>query len=64
MTEQDAIFTDTESEGCTGATGMLPVYECRPVPSGIIKIGVNKPCPCGSNKKFKKCCKILDSKCL
>lgn len=21
------------------------------------KIGVNEPCPCGSGKKFKKCCK-------
>jgi uncharacterized protein len=20
------------------------------------KIGVNQPCPCGSGKKFKKCC--------
>jgi len=20
------------------------------------KIGRNEPCPCGSNKKFKKCC--------
>ena len=23
----------------------------------ISKIGVNAPCPCGSGKKFKKCCK-------
>lgn len=22
-----------------------------------VKIGVNKPCPCGSGKKFKKCCR-------
>ena len=24
-----------------------------------MKISVNNPCPCGSNKKFKKCCKIF-----
>ena len=23
------------------------------------KIGVNEPCPCGSGKKYKKCCKML-----
>jgi len=21
------------------------------------KVGVNEPCPCGSGKKFKKCCR-------
>ena len=25
------------------------------------KIGVNQPCPCGSGKKFKKCCRNLTS---
>jgi uncharacterized protein YecA (UPF0149 family) len=25
-------------------------------PSGRQKIGRNDPCPCGSGKKFKKCC--------
>ena len=24
------------------------------------KIGVNDPCPCGSGKKYKKCCKPID----
>ena len=24
------------------------------------KVGVNDPCPCGSGKKYKKCCKPLD----
>lgn len=27
---------------------------------GTKKIGVNAPCPCGSGKKFKKCCKEKD----
>lgn len=25
-------------------------------PAGVVKIGRNDPCPCGSGKKFKKCC--------
>lgn len=24
-----------------------------------MKISVNSPCPCGSQKKFKKCCKVF-----
>ncbi len=27
-----------------------------PVPHGSSKVGRNDPCPCGSGKKFKKCC--------
>lgn len=25
-----------------------------------LRVGRNDPCPCGSDKKFKKCCLILD----
>ena len=28
----------------------------RPVQSGAAKVGRNDPCPCGSGKKYKKCC--------
>ena len=27
-----------------------------PVIRGIGRVGRNEPCPCGSGKKFKKCC--------
>ncbi|MGA1824895.1 MAG: PBPRA1643 family SWIM/SEC-C metal-binding motif protein [bacterium] len=27
-----------------------------PMPSVSTKVGRNEPCPCGSGKKFKKCC--------
>ena len=27
-----------------------------PEPVEVIKVGRNDPCPCGSGKKFKKCC--------
>ncbi|MEO8158444.1 MAG: SEC-C metal-binding domain-containing protein [Betaproteobacteria bacterium] len=30
-----------------------------PMPSKSRKIGRNEPCPCGSGKKFKKCCGSL-----
>jgi tetratricopeptide (TPR) repeat protein len=30
-------------------------YE-KPVPVRVVKIGRNEPCPCGSGKKYKKCC--------
>ena len=28
----------------------------RKLPSKVVKIGRNDPCPCGSGKKYKKCC--------
>jgi uncharacterized protein YchJ len=28
----------------------------KPVPIRVVKIGRNVPCPCGSGKKYKKCC--------
>ena len=43
----------------------LPALELPPIPLGTLrepikreeaKVGRNDPCPCGSGKKFKKCC--------
>jgi hypothetical protein len=31
------------------------VYD-KPAPVSVVKIGRNEPCPCGSGKKYKKCC--------
>ncbi|CAK0768596.1 SEC-C motif domain protein [Gammaproteobacteria bacterium] len=28
----------------------------KPPPRHVVKIGRNNPCPCGSSKKYKKCC--------
>jgi uncharacterized protein YecA (UPF0149 family) len=28
-------------------------------PVRSVKIGRNEPCPCGSGKKYKKCCGLL-----
>ena len=45
---------DTTESCCSSSCGCEPQngtikYEGR-------KIGRNEPCPCGSNRKFKKCC--------
>lgn len=29
-----------------------------PLPTTVQKIGRNDPCPCGSGKKYKKCCAL------
>lgn len=33
-----------------------PAIKANPIVPGRVKIGRNSPCPCGSGKKFKKCC--------
>ncbi len=52
------------SAGFSGAAGLRPAKQARPAQSGIVsatantakKVGRNDPCPCGSGKKYKKCC--------
>jgi len=31
-------------------------YSVKPEPVRVVKVGRNEPCPCGSGKKYKKCC--------
>jgi hypothetical protein len=31
----------------------------QPIPNPLRKVGRNDPCPCGSGKKFKKCCLVV-----
>jgi tetratricopeptide (TPR) repeat protein len=35
---------------------LLQNLEEKPVPRTVEKVGRNDPCPCGSGKKYKKCC--------
>ncbi|MBE0664154.1 MAG: SEC-C domain-containing protein [Bacteroidales bacterium] len=30
----------------------------QPTQARFLKIGRNEPCPCGSGKKYKKCCMV------
>jgi len=61
----------TEGEEAAVAAGLdlrltregLPAYfsedverEPEPEPARAVKVGRNDPCPCGSGKKYKKCC--------
>ena len=43
------------SEGFAGGDGSQPKVK-KPVVNKTAKIGRNDPCPCGSGKKYKKCC--------
>ncbi len=47
--EQVAKVTSTQGSGDGSEKG-------RTVKNGKKKVGVNDPCPCGSGKKYKKCC--------
>ena len=53
--ERTAVAKVT-SEGFAG--GEKPVAK-KPVK--VVKIGRNEPCPCGSGKKYKKCCGINEA---
>ena len=37
-------------------SGEVPSHGTRPVRRASPKVGRNDPCPCGSGRKFKKCC--------
>ncbi len=62
MVEFKACFVEGETRHCLHERSRFVRYEGRwvytdgeidPVP---LRIGRNDPCPCGSGKKFKKCC--------
>ncbi len=38
------------------APGPIPANRVTTVRRDAVKVGRNDPCPCGSGKKFKKCC--------
>jgi len=46
------VLFDTTSGSATGR----PVALNPPIPAKSLKVGRNQPCPCGSGKKYKKCC--------
>ncbi|WP_421230160.1 YchJ family protein [Aeromonas jandaei] len=62
MVEFKAWFVEGETRHCLHERSRFVRYEGRwvytdgeidPVP---LRVGRNDPCPCGSGKKFKKCC--------
>lgn len=65
-----AMLADLESQGRLGGGRVLGAYtralkdafvdaasgKLKPVTRAGSRIGRNDPCPCGSGKKYKKCC--------
>jgi preprotein translocase subunit SecA len=44
------------AEEAAGYSGQLPEQHVTPFKREEPKVGRNDPCPCGSGKKYKKCC--------
>lgn len=53
----DAEIWQHEVNHLEGVEENVVDYFVEPPP---IEVGRNEPCPCGSGKKYKKCCQILD----
>jgi preprotein translocase subunit SecA len=61
--EQQFSYTDPE-QALLGRNSLQPRAAVQPAATGEVqtitreheKIGRNDPCPCGSGKKYKKCC--------
>ena len=49
------VAKETGASGTAGAT-----VKKQPVRKAAGKVGPNDPCPCGSGKKYKKCCRDKD----
>src|SRR3954471_12140918 len=50
----DAFKRDQERRA--GRLGLVPSAAPQPLINPFKNVGRNDPCPCGSGKKFKKCC--------
>ena len=61
QTESESARRANASPGETAGSwerpaGDIGAFLDRPAPARAEKIGRNEPCPCGSGKKYKKCC--------
>ena len=53
----DAFKRDQERRAArTGGISLAPSAAPQPLINPFKSVGRNDPCPCGSGKKFKKCC--------
>jgi tetratricopeptide (TPR) repeat protein len=55
---QEQLWDDLWRQRIAGETPVLPPMAASP-PAKKKKVGRNDPCPCGSGKKYKKCCMHL-----
>ncbi len=58
-TNQEVKREKVAKETGTAAASKTPVKK-QPVRTAAKKVGPNDPCPCGSGKKYKKCCMQKD----
>ena len=56
MDKEKKTIEEMQAEDRAAETGLEPAVAYRLPPSK--KVGRNAPCPCGSGKKYKKCCLI------
>jgi len=54
--ELEPIFLDAQQDMVVEYKNAYPSYKTETVRRVEEKVGRNDPCPCGSGKKFKKCC--------
>ena len=54
--EQLTAYDEVAKEMAAQQQAQGPIEKTKPIIRGIPKVGRNDPCPCGSGKKFKKCC--------
>ena len=53
--KRQKVAKETSASGTAEAT-----VKKQPVRNAANKVGPNDPCPCGSGKKYKKCCMQKD----
>src|SRR3954462_10028074 len=56
--DQDRWATSSEDAGLSFADTPLPLVDPFTFVDPLKGVGRNDPCPCGSGKKFKKCCLV------
>ena len=54
--QREQILKESDSSRALPGTKSTPVKKPNSVPVTSKKVGRNDPCPCGSGKKYKKCC--------
>lgn len=56
LSEVDSRALDLIFQDCLSGKALLDFDVVNPEAHSRIKVGRNDPCPCGSGKKYKKCC--------
>jgi hypothetical protein len=55
LLREPGLGRESSAQPVSGPKG-LPLHKPVPIVSAGNKVGRNDPCPCGSGKKYKKCC--------